>query len=100
MELTAILTLPRLHEIAAPLYIMFLLGEFLLVRRGVLKGHFLREDTQASLIIGTGSIVSNMLLVLLGGRWCGPPMRTEFPQSGLSGGLSCFALCSTTSDSM
>jgi len=67
MELTAILTLPRLHEIAAPLYIAFLLGEFLLVRGGVLKGHFLREDTQTSLIIGTGSIVSNTLLVLLGG---------------------------------
>ncbi len=67
MELPAILTLPRLHEVAAPVYLAFLVGEYLLVRRGVLKGHFLREDTHTSLTMGIGSIVSNMLLVGLGG---------------------------------
>jgi sterol desaturase/sphingolipid hydroxylase (fatty acid hydroxylase superfamily) len=66
MELPAILTLPRLHELAAPLYIAFLLGEAFLVRRGAIKGRFLREDTHTSLIMGIGSIVVPIFLATLG----------------------------------
>jgi len=66
MELPYILTLPRLHELAAPLYIVLLLGEYVLVNHGVIKGHFRREDTHTSLIMGIGSIVVPMLLATLG----------------------------------
>lgn len=66
MELPYILTLPRLHELAAPLYLVLLLVEYVLVNRGVVKGHFRREDTHISLIMGIGSIVVPMLLATLG----------------------------------
>jgi sterol desaturase/sphingolipid hydroxylase (fatty acid hydroxylase superfamily) len=66
MELPAILTLPRLHELAAPLYIVFLLGEAFLVRRGAIGGHFQREDTHTSLIMGIGSMVVPLLFATLG----------------------------------
>jgi sterol desaturase/sphingolipid hydroxylase (fatty acid hydroxylase superfamily) len=67
MELPYILTLPRLHELAAPLYLILLLLEFELVRRGVVKGSFKREDTHTSLIMGIGSIVSGIVIGSLGG---------------------------------
>lgn len=66
MSLPLILTLPRLHELAAPLYIAFLIGEYLLVTRGAVAGHFRREDTHTSLIMGIGSIVVPMFLATLG----------------------------------
>lgn len=66
MQLPYILTLPKLHEIAAPLYIAFLLTEFWLVRNGALRGHFLREDTHTSLIMGIGSVVSGIFVASLG----------------------------------
>lgn len=66
MPLPEILTLPRLHEIAAPLYLAFLLAEYLLVRKGLATGHFRREDTHTSLIMGIGSIVSAIFIGALG----------------------------------
>ncbi|MBP6010774.1 MAG: sterol desaturase family protein [Alphaproteobacteria bacterium] len=66
MQVPYILTLPRLHEIAAPLYIAFLLTEFFLVRNGALRGHFRREDTHTSLIMGIGSVVSGIVIGGLG----------------------------------
>jgi sterol desaturase/sphingolipid hydroxylase (fatty acid hydroxylase superfamily) len=66
MQLPEILTLPRVHEIAAPMYLLFVLGEYVLVRRGAAKGHFRREDTHTSLIMGIGSVVSGLLIVLFG----------------------------------
>lgn len=94
MELPAILTLPRLHEIVAPLYLAFLLGEFALVRRGALKGHFLREDTHTSLIMGIGSIVSNMLLVALGGSLVTAAYENRIATVGFAwwGFVLCFVL--------
>ena len=64
--LPAILTLPKLHEIAAPIYLLFLLGEYLLVRRAHIAGHFRREDTHTSLIMGIGSVVSGIFVGGLG----------------------------------
>ncbi len=66
MELPTILTLPRLHEMAAPLYIVLLLGEYVLVSRGTIGGHFKREDTHTSLIMGIGSLVVPLLTATLG----------------------------------
>jgi sterol desaturase/sphingolipid hydroxylase (fatty acid hydroxylase superfamily) len=66
MDLPYILTLPRLHELAAPLYIAFLLGEYALASRGAIKGHFRREDIHTSLIMGIGSIVVPIFLATLG----------------------------------
>lgn len=66
MELPYILTLPRLHELAAPLYLTLLLVEYALVRRGVLAGKFRQEDTHTSLIMGIGSIVGAMVFGTLG----------------------------------
>jgi len=66
MPLPDILTMPRLHEVAAPLYLVALLGEYLLVTRGVLKGRFRREDTHTSLIMGIGSVVSSLIIAGLG----------------------------------
>jgi sterol desaturase/sphingolipid hydroxylase (fatty acid hydroxylase superfamily) len=66
MDLPYILTLPRLHELAAPLYLVLLLTEYVLVRRGLLSGHFRQEDTHTSLIMGIGSIVGAMVFGTLG----------------------------------
>jgi sterol desaturase/sphingolipid hydroxylase (fatty acid hydroxylase superfamily) len=66
MELPEILTLPRLHEIAAPLYLLLLFAEYWLVARGTAKGHFKREDTHTSLIMGIGSVVSGIVIVTFG----------------------------------
>lgn len=66
MDLPYILTLPRLHELAAPLYLVLLLVEYVLVRRGVLAGQFRQEDTHTSLIMGIGSIVGALVLGSLG----------------------------------
>jgi sterol desaturase/sphingolipid hydroxylase (fatty acid hydroxylase superfamily) len=66
MQLPEILTLPRLHEIAAPLYLLFLFAEYWLVARGTAKGHFKREDTHTSLIMGIGSVLAGMFLITLG----------------------------------
>ena len=66
MEIPALLTLPRLHELAAPLYIAFLAGEYFLTKRGAIGGHFRREDTHTSLIMGIGSIVLPIFLATLG----------------------------------
>jgi sterol desaturase/sphingolipid hydroxylase (fatty acid hydroxylase superfamily) len=66
MELPEILTWPRVHEIAAPLYLLLLFGEYWLVARGAAKGHFKREDTHTSLIMGIGSVVSGILIVTFG----------------------------------
>lgn len=62
MQLPYILTLPRIHELAAPIYLVLLAAEYLLVQRGILAGRFRREDTHTSLIMGIGSIVGAMLL--------------------------------------
>ncbi|MEQ1754227.1 MAG: sterol desaturase family protein [Micropepsaceae bacterium] len=62
MQLPFILTLPRLHELAAPLYLALLVLEFMIVRRGSALGHFRREDTHTSLIMGIGSVVGALLL--------------------------------------
>jgi len=72
MDLPYILTLPRLHELAAPLYLVLLLTEYLLVRRGAIAGHFRQEDTHTSLIMGIGSIVGAMVFGTLGAFtiWC------------------------------
>lgn len=66
MDLPYILTLPRLHELAAPLYLVLLLTEYVLVRRGLLAGRFRQEDTHTSLIMGIGSIVGAMVFGTLG----------------------------------
>lgn len=66
MPLPDILTLPRLHEIAAPLYLLFLAAEYWLVVRGAAQGHFKREDTHTSLIMGIGSILAGMFIVSFG----------------------------------
>ena len=66
MELPQILTLPRLHEIAAPIYLAFLAVEYWLVARGAWRGHFLRPDTHTSLTMGIGSIVSGIVIGSLG----------------------------------
>jgi len=66
MDLPYILTLPRLHELAAPLYLVLLLAEYVLVRRGLLAGRFRQEDTHTSLIMGIGSIVGAMVFGTLG----------------------------------
>ena len=66
MPLPEILTLPRLHEVAGPLYLLFLLAEYVLVARGAAKGHFKREDTHTSIIMGIGSVVSGLLIVSFG----------------------------------
>lgn len=66
MPLPEILTLPRLHEVAGPLYLLFLLAEYVLVARGAAKGHFKREDTHTSIIMGIGSVVSGLLIVTFG----------------------------------
>jgi sterol desaturase/sphingolipid hydroxylase (fatty acid hydroxylase superfamily) len=66
MPLPEILTLPRLHEIAAPVYLAFLLAEYVLVRNGIVAGRFRREDTHTSLIMGIGSIVSALFVGALG----------------------------------
>ena len=62
MELPFILTLPRLHEVAAPIYLIVLFVEYLLVTRGLARGHFRREDTHTSLIMGIGSVVSGVFI--------------------------------------
>jgi sterol desaturase/sphingolipid hydroxylase (fatty acid hydroxylase superfamily) len=67
MPLPFILTLPRLHELAAPLYLLALTAEYLLVTHGSLRGHFRREDTHTSLVMGIGSIVGAMVMGTLGG---------------------------------
>jgi sterol desaturase/sphingolipid hydroxylase (fatty acid hydroxylase superfamily) len=56
MELPQILTLPRLHELAAPLYLAVLALEYFLVTRGRAKGRFERADTHTSLTMGVGSV--------------------------------------------
>jgi sterol desaturase/sphingolipid hydroxylase (fatty acid hydroxylase superfamily) len=66
MPLPEILTWPRLHEIAAPVYLAFLFLEYMLVARGFVPGHFRREDTQTSIIMGLGSVVSALLVATLG----------------------------------
>lgn len=66
MPLPEILTLPRLHEIAAPVYLAFLLAEYFLVQKGIAAGRFRREDTHTSLIMGIGSIVSALFVGALG----------------------------------
>ena len=66
MTLPYILTLPRLHELAAPLYLLLLGLEWLLVTRGMARGHFERRDTHTSLTMGIGSIVVPMLVGTLG----------------------------------
>lgn len=66
MQLPEILTWPRLHEIAAPLYIVFLLGEYVLVERGTIAGRFRREDTHTSVIMGIGSVVSGIFVATIG----------------------------------
>src|SRR5215470_4249797 len=68
MDLPFILTLPRLHEIAAPIYLLVLFLEYGLVAGGLARGNFLREDTHTSLIMGIGSVVSG---VFIGGRGVG-----------------------------
>lgn len=62
MELPYILTLPKLHEIAAPFYLLLLAVEFALVRYAGVKGHFSRPDTHTSLIMGIGSVVSGLFV--------------------------------------
>ena len=66
MDLPYVLTLPRLHELAAPLYLVLLLAEFALVRRGIVAGSFRQEDTHTSLIMGIGSIVGAMVFGSVG----------------------------------
>jgi sterol desaturase/sphingolipid hydroxylase (fatty acid hydroxylase superfamily) len=66
MELPFILTLPRLHEIAAPAYLAFLFLEYVLVSRGTARGNFKREDTHTSIIMGIGSVVSGVFVGSLG----------------------------------
>jgi sterol desaturase/sphingolipid hydroxylase (fatty acid hydroxylase superfamily) len=66
MTLPQILTLPPLHEIMAPLYLAFLALEYALVTRAGVAGHFRREDTHTSLIMGIGSVVSGVFIGGLG----------------------------------
>jgi len=66
MQLPTILTLPRLHELAGPIYLAFLFVEYMLVTRAGLRGHFRREDTHTSIIMGIGSAVSGILVATLG----------------------------------
>ncbi len=66
MALPEILTLPRVHELAAPVYLAFLALEYLLVARAGAKGRFERPDTHTSLIMGIGSVVSALVVGGLG----------------------------------
>jgi sterol desaturase/sphingolipid hydroxylase (fatty acid hydroxylase superfamily) len=66
MELPQILAMPRVHEIAAPLYLAFLALEYVLVSRGRAKGRFERADVHTSLTMGVGSIVSALVFGGLG----------------------------------
>lgn len=66
MDLPYVLTLPRLHELAAPLYLVLLLVEYVAVRRGMIAGSFREEDTHTSLIMGIGSIVGAMVFGSVG----------------------------------
>lgn len=66
MAIPYILTLPRLHELAAPIYLVLLLIEWQLVSRGAARGNFRREDTHTSLIMGIGSIVWPLVFGTLG----------------------------------
>ncbi len=66
MQLPTILTLPPLHEIAAPLYLFFLFIEYGLVAGGIARGKFRREDTHTSIIMGIGSVVSGVFVGSLG----------------------------------
>jgi sterol desaturase/sphingolipid hydroxylase (fatty acid hydroxylase superfamily) len=66
MPLPEILTWPRLHEIAAPVYLALLFFEYALVTRGYAKGHFRRQDTHTSLIMGIGSVISGLLVATFG----------------------------------
>jgi sterol desaturase/sphingolipid hydroxylase (fatty acid hydroxylase superfamily) len=96
MTLPFILTLPRLHELAAPLYLVLLGAEYLLVTRGLLHGHFRREDTHTSLIMGIGSIVGAMVMGALGGSlvlWA-----WEHRIATLGFGLWVFILCFVLDD--
>ena len=66
MPLPEILTLPRVHELAAPIYLAILALEYFLVTRAGAKGRFERPDTHTSLIMGIGSIVSALVVGGLG----------------------------------
>jgi hypothetical protein len=94
MTLPYILTLPRLHELAAPLYLLLLGAEYLLVTRGALRGHFRREDTHTSLIMGIGSIVGAMVMGTLGGSLVMWAWGHRIATLGFAWWV--FALCSMT----
>ncbi|MEM9839565.1 MAG: sterol desaturase family protein [Pseudomonadota bacterium] len=56
------LTLPDIAALAAPVYFAFLVFEIIIIVRFRRAGGYERRDTVASLLMGTGSILSGILL--------------------------------------
>ena len=57
--------LPDISTLAAPLYVLFIIIEMLLIRKEKAEGRYETRDATTSLVMGLGNVISNIIVVIL-----------------------------------